>query len=67
MIQQLAHAAHTLHQFQFQFHQHQDVVKDIQEMKTEIVWKLVCKIHFHQVAQQDTHQMAMEIASHLYQ
>lgn len=68
MIQQLAHAAHhTLHLFQFQFHQLQDAVKDIQEMKTEIVFKLVHMIHFHQAVQQDIQQMAMETAFHLNQ
>ena len=68
MIQQLVHAAHlTLHQFQFQFHQPRDAVKDIQKMKTEIVYKLVYMIHLHQAVQQDIQQMAMETAFHLNQ
>ena len=43
------------------------ILKDIQEMKTEIVFKLVHMIHFHQAVQQDIQQMAMETASHLNQ
>jgi len=68
MIQQLALAVHhILHQFQFQFHQLQDVVKDIQEMKMETVFKLVYMIHFHQAVQLDIHQMDSETAFHLNQ
>ena len=68
MTQQLAHAAHhILLQFQFQFHQLQDNQKDIQEMKTEIVYKSVLMIHFHQAVLLDIHQMAMETAFHLNQ